>query len=638
MLTTLRISGFAIVDAIEVRFGPGLNVLTGETGAGKSILVNALHLVLGGRMSADVLRDGAEEAVVEALFELPPEHRVLARLESAGLPGSAGRGAGGSAELLVRRVAARGGRGRAFVNGSLCTVSMLEDVLRGLVDVSGQHEHVSLLDPATHTELLDAFAALRQAQDERVLREPLNEQVAGGAGSLLLRYRVAHAALAALVRERDTLAADEGERARRADYLAFQLRELDAADPRAGELEALEEERRVLASAEKLRDAARAAEALAYGEEGSASERVAQAARALAEAGLLDRRLEAPLALLRSAAVELEEAGRELGRYADAVGGDPERLANVEDRLEVLRALSRKHGGSLDAAIARRTAMREELARLSGGGERLREIGAEIDARAGEALALAAELSRRRGEAARAFGAAVRRELEGLAMGRCRLEVALLALESGVDARGKLLGPAGAERAEILIAPNPGEPPRPLARTASGGELSRVLLAVKRTLARNDPVATYVFDEVDAGIGGAVAEAMGRVLADVARGRQVVCVTHLPQVAAFAERHHRVEKRVAGGRTATAVTLLEGEDARRREIARMMAGAIVTDSAIEHAGALITAARSSEPEAATRHPAPGSEVAARSPAPERGRRAAPRRAAARRVGAGARDR
>jgi DNA repair protein RecN (Recombination protein N) len=203
-------------------------------------------------------------------------------------------------------------------------------------------------------------------------------------------------------------------------------------------------------------------------------------------------------------------------------------------------------------------------------------------------------------------------------MARCRLEVVLLPPESGVEARGRVLGPSGAERAEILIAPNPGEPPRPLARTASGGELSRVLLAVKRTLARSDPVASYVFDEVDAGIGGAVAEAMGRVLADVARGRQVICVTHLPQVAAFAERHHRVEKRVAGGRTATAVTLLDGDDARRREIARMMAGATVTDSAIEHAGALMAAARA--------------------PTPERGRRAAPARAAARRVAAGARDR
>ncbi|WP_242356273.1 MULTISPECIES: DNA repair protein RecN [Anaeromyxobacter] len=611
MLTTLRISGFAIVDAIEVRFGPGLNVLTGETGAGKSILVNALHLVLGGRMSAEVLREGAEEAVVEGLFELPADHRVLARLRDAGLPVGAGTVSGESAELLVRRVAARGGRGRAFVNGALCTVSMLEEALRGLVDVSGQHEHVSLLDPTTHTELLDAFAGLRHAQ-----AEPGPELCS--VEPTLLRFRAAHAALAALVRERESLAADEGERARRSDYLAFQLRELDAADPRPGELEALEDERRVLASAEKLRDAARAAEALAYGEEGSASERVAQAARALAEAGLLDRRLEAPLALLRSAAVELEEAGRELGRYGDSVGGDPERLALVEDRLELLRALARKHGGSLDAAISRRVAMREELSRVSGGGERLREVGAEIELRGKEALALAAELTRARTAAARAFAEAVRRELDGLAMGRCRIEVALLPPEVGVEVGAKLLGPAGAERAELRIAPNPGEPLRPLARTASGGELSRVLLAVKRTLARKDPVSTYVFDEVDAGIGGAVAEAMGRVLADVARGRQVICVTHLPQVAAFAERHHRVEKRVSGGRTATAVALLESDAARRGEIARMMAGATVTDSAIEHAGALIAAARA--------------------PTPERGRRAAPARAAARRVSAEARDR
>ncbi len=603
MLTTLRISGFAIVDAIEVRFGPGLNVLTGETGAGKSILVNALHLVLGGRMSAEVLREGADEAVVEALFELPPAHPVFARLEAAGLlPARAREGAPSpddACELLVRRVASRGGRGRAFVNGALCTLAMLEEALRGTVDVSGQHEHVSLLDAGTHLALLDAWAGLDAPSE------------AGAAP--LLRYRAAHAALAALVRERDRLAADEGERARRADYLAFQLAELDRADPRPGELEALEDERRVLASAEKLREAARAAEALAYGEEGSASERVAQAARALAEAALLDRRLEPTLALLRSAAVELEEAGRELGRYAESVGGDPERLAAVEDRLELLRGLARKHGGSLEAAVARRAEMHEELGRLRGGGDRLRELAAELAARGGEALALARELGRGRAEAARGFAASVRRELEGLAMGRCRLEIALLPPEAGVPVDGAVLGPDGAERAEILIAPNPGEPPRPLVRIASGGELSRILLAVKRTLSRKDPVATYVFDEVDAGIGGAVAEAMGRVLSEVSRGRQVICVTHLPQVAAFADRHHRVEKRVAAGRTHTAVALLEADEDRRREVARMIAGATITGSALEHAGALIAAARA--------------------PAPERARRTASPRAAARQIAA-----
>jgi DNA repair protein RecN (Recombination protein N) len=599
MLTTLRISGFAIVDAIEVRFGPGLNVLTGETGAGKSILVNALHLVLGGRMTGDVLREGADEAVVEALFELPSSHRVFGRLEAAGVP----RPEGDPCELLVRRVAARGGRGRAFVNGSLCTVSMLEEALRGIVDVSGQHEHVSLLDPGTHLELLDAYAGLlRAARDDAGSEVP---------GDLLDRYRAAHAEYAALVRERDALAADEGERARRADYLAFQLAELDRADPRPGELEALEDERRVLASAEKLREAARAAEALAYGEEGSASERVGQAARALAEAALLDRRLEPTLALLRSAAIELEEAGRELGRYADAVGGDPERLAAVEDRLELLRALARKHGGSLDLAIARRAEMRSELARLRGGGERLEQLAPALAERGARAAGLARELTAAREKAARSFASAVRGELEALAMGRCRLEVALLPPEAGVPVDGLLVGPCGAERAELLIAPNPGEPPRPLARIASGGELSRILLAVKRTLARKDPIATYVFDEVDAGIGGAVAESMGRVLAEVARGRQVICVTHLPQVASFADRHHRVEKRIAGGRTHAGVVLLEADEDRRREVARMMAGATITDAALEHAAALIAAAHA--------------------PAPAQGRRAAPARAAAHRA-------
>jgi len=631
MLTTLRISGFAIVDAVEVRFGPGLNVLTGETGAGKSILVNALHLVLGGRMSAEVLRDGAEEAVVEALFELPAGHPVLARLAAAGLvEPRAGASPDEVRELLVRRVAARGGRGRAFVNGALCTLGMLEEALRGAVDISGQHEHVSLLDPATHLDLLDAHAGLDAPTGERAEGQPdeAAPERAGGPGErrlaprsgaraehspgtnvpLLLRYRAAHAALAALVREREALSADEGERARRADYLAFQLAELDRADPRPGELDALEDERRVLASAEKLREAARAAEALAYGEEGSASERVAQAARALAEAALLDRRLEPTLALLRSAAVELEEAGRELGRYADGAGGDPERLLAVEERLELLRALARKHG-SLDQAVSRRAGMREELAGLRGGGERLGEIDGEIAARGREAAALARELSLVRAAAARGFAASVRDELDGLAMGRCRIEVALPPPESGIPVDGLLLGAGGAEGAEILIAPNPGEPLRPLAKIASGGELSRILLAVKRTLSRKDPVATYVFDEVDAGIGGAVAEAMGRVLSEVSRGRQVICVTHLPQVAAFADRHHRVEKRIAGGRTRAAVALLEADEDRRREVARMIAGATITDSALDHAAALIAAARAPAPEQGRR---PGSpRVAAR---------------------------
>jgi len=602
MLTTLRISGFAVVDEISVHFGPGLNVLTGETGAGKTILVNALHLVLGGRTTADVLREGADEAVVEALFELPVDHPAFERLGLAPLSGqedhrgetSKGAAAGslprgegcavggGTRELLVRRVLARGGRGRASVNGALCTVSMLEAALRGVVDISGQHEHVSLLDPAVHLELLDAYAGSEG-------REPSEE--GRGDGGLLGRYGEAYAALADRVKERDLLLAEDGERARRADYLAFLLGELDQVNPRPGELEELLVEKRVLASAERLREAARGAEGLAYGEEGSAAERVGQAVRALSEAVALDPQLEGPLCLLKSAGIELEEAGRALSRYAEGVGGDPDRLSAVGDRIELLRALSRKHGGSLETALARREALGEELARLRGGGERLGELAQEIEASEKAALALADELSRLRALAATRLSEAVKRELGGLSMGRCRVEVILLPPEGGIPVGGRTLSQDGAERAEILIAPNPGEPPRPLSRIASGGELSRFLLAMKRVLARRDPVATYVFDEVDAGIGGAVAESMGRVLAEVSGDRQVVCVTHLPQVAAFADRHHRVDKAISGGRTRTEVTWLVEEEDRRREVARMMAGRTVTVSALEHAASLIAEAR-----------------------------------------------
>jgi DNA repair protein RecN (Recombination protein N) len=568
MLTTLRISGLAIVDRVEVGFGPGLHVLTGETGAGKSILVNALHLVLGGRTSAEVLREGADEAIVEALFELPTDHRVFERLAAAGVARPEGAGA---AELLVRRTISAGGRGRAFVNGQLCTAGMLAGALRGIVDVSGQHEHVSLLDEATHLSLLDAFA-----------------------GADARPYREAHGALAALLRERAALAAGAAERARRADDLAFQLRELEAARLGAGEEESLLAERQVLASAERLRAAARTAEAAAYGDDGSASERIGAAVRALEAVAAIDRRLVEPLDLLRAAAAEVAEAGRQLASYADALGGDPERLAWIEERLELLRALARKHGGSVAGAIARRDAIRAELAAEGAGGERSDAVDRALAEAGPRALALARALGDSRRAAAARLGGAVEAELARLGMGRCRVAVELPPVAGSVAWGGVELGPDGAEGARILLAPNPGEPARPLARIASGGELSRLLLALKRALARVDPVPTYVFDEVDAGIGGAVAESVGRMLAEVSRGRQVVCVTHLPQVAAFADRHLRVEKRIVGGRTTASVVPLD-EEARRDEVARMLAGAEVTTSAVEHAASLLRAARGRSP-------------------------------------------
>jgi len=411
---------------------------------------------------------------------------------------------------------------------------------------------------------------------------------------------VAHAALASALRERDALLSARDERACRADYLAFQLRELEALDPKPGEDAELERERQVLASARKLQEAAQAAEALAYGGEGSAAEQLGRAARLLTEAAALDDRLGPVVALLRSAQAEVDEAGRSLARYADGAGGDPERLALVEERLDGLRALARKHGGSLEVALARCQAMREELASLQGGSERLAGLDAEMAEAGGRAVELAGELTRLRQEAARHFSREVRRELGALALERCRLEFAFLPPENALVHAGATLGAEGAERARLLFAPNLGEPPRALARCASGGELSRVLLAVKRSLARADPVDTYVFDEVDAGIGGGVAEAVGRLLSEVSRERQVICVTHLPQVAAFADHHLRVQKQVQGGRTTTTVTALAAAGERRAEVARMLAGLTLTSSALEHAEALIEGARAAPVEVGRR--------------------------------------
>ena len=560
MLTALRISGFAIVDRVEVALGPGLNVLTGETGAGKSILLEALHLVLGGRMGADVLREGADEAVVEALFELPTGHPALARLAAAGLieveggvqeaPPSGladasrpGPGRPGTVEVLVRRTASRSGRGRAFVNGALCTLGLLERCLAGAVDVTGQHEHVALLDEATHLGLLDAFAG--------AARHP--ERASGGEESLVARYRLAHSALAAALRARDALAADEGASGRGGPTTPPSSSRSWMRPTRGrGSSRCW---RRSGGSSARRRSCARPRGR----RRGSATaRRGAPRSRWTGGAGhhRLRRghsRLGGPLGLLRSAAVELEEAGRELGRYAELTGGDPDWLAAVEDRAGALRALARKHGGSLEARALPARGHAGGAGRGSRGGRRpARRAGGGRSGRAGRRRCGSRESSRSiRGDAARRFAVAVERELEGLAMGRCRWRCGSFRPRAGWSSRGRRLAAHGAEGAGIPIAPTPGEPVRPLARIASGGELSRVLLAVKRVLARRDPVATYVFDEVDAGIGAAVPSRM----AGSGRrppGRQVLCVTHLPQVAAFADWHHRVEKAISGGRTHTA--------------------------------------------------------------------------------------
>ena len=555
MLELLRVRAFAIIEELEAHFAPGFNVVTGETGAGKSILVEALHLVLGGRAQADSVRTGAEEAEVQALFRPRHPAECDARLQSLGLPAAGG-------ELVVRRTVQREGRSRAWVNGALATAAQLQAATRGLLDISGQHEHVGLLDAALHLDLLDAHAKL---------------------GEMRARFGEAFSALAAAEKARAQLDSDESQRVQRADWLKFQLDELTKAAPEPGEDERLAQERRVLAAAEKLRAGAEEAEAVL------SEVPAARAAKRLEEMSAIDPALTALAQAVRGAAAELDEAARELSRYAARAGGDPQRLEEIDERLEVLRRIARKHGGTLAAALQRRDQMRAELASLENHDEELARRQAEVERLAAAARSLAENLSSARRAAAGAFGKAVAQELSTLGMARSELSVRFNPAAEGAIAG---MGPSGLETAELLLSPNPGEELRPLSRIASGGELSRVLLAVKRVLAESDPVDAYLFDEVDAGIGGATADAVGRALSAVSRRRQVICITHLPQIAVFAGKHLTVEKEVVKGRTHSRVASVDGDE-RVHELARLLSGK-ATEAALTHARELLAAAQGAD--------------------------------------------
>jgi DNA repair protein RecN (Recombination protein N) len=460
----------------------------------------------------------------------------------------------------------------------MATARQLSDATAGLLDISGQHEHVSLLDAEGHLGLLDAHAGL-------------SADVAA--------YRAAFDRLSELAREKAALQTSEAERARRVDYLKFCLEELDRVAPGEGEEEALQNERRVLAASEKLREAAQTAEAGLYSGEGAAVEAAGAALRRVEEALAVDASLAPAAELLRTAVAEMEESARLLARYAEKIGGEDgkARLEEIEERIELLRKLARKHG-SVAEAVRRRAEMAAELGGLESHDERLSSLDKELAGSQTKAAVLARDLGARRREAGRRFARAVIERLADLGMAGTRFEARLSALAEGVAADGLFLGPRGAERCDFLLSPNRGEELKELSRIASGGELSRVMLAVKGVMAERDPVETYIFDEVDAGIGGATADAVGRALHAVARtGRQVLVVTHLPQIAALAGAHFTVDKAVVKGRTVSRLQQLAADDARRHEIARMLSGK-ATGAALDHAAEML--ARAAAPARAAR--------------------------------------
>jgi DNA repair protein RecN (Recombination protein N) len=552
VLTLLRIFGFALIDELELPFGPGLTAITGETGAGKSILVDALGLLRGGRAAADVIRTGRDEARVEAILELPAGAAARARLVADGREVEEG--------LLVRRVVARNGRGRAHLGGALATAADLGSMVAGLIDIASQHDQQSLTDPESQLAILDAFA------ENQALRAEMTEA-----------YAARMAARAAL----ESFSADARARGEREDLLRFQLGELEAARPEPGEDEALAAERERLRGAERFFAATARGEETLYAGDGAVSERIAAVARDLAPLAALDPALTPILESLGGAQAAVEDAGRELGRYARGVRSDPGRLAEVEERLFLLQRLCRKHGGTVADLVAKQAALRAELNELGSFDDGLAARQAAVGAAEGRAAAAAAALSASRAEAARALEKKVTAGLRELGFAAARLPFALEPRE---------LGPNGADRVRFLFAPNPGEEPRPLAKIASGGELSRVMLAVKQALARTDDVLTYVFDEIDAGVGGGTAEVIGRKLKRLSADRQVIVITHLPQVAAFADAHIRVAKTATRGKTRVEIVRL-AEDERPAEIARMLAGATPSPQAAAHAAEMLRNAR-----------------------------------------------
>ena len=563
MLAYLRIRGLALLDDVTLELASGMNVLTGETGAGKSIIVEALSLLRGARGRSDLVRKGEDAATVDACFD-PSDAlwpRLRAALDEHGIPVDAEEG------VILRRIVPRSGRGRSFVQATPTTQSVLSTVGEHLVDICSQHEHHFLTHPARHLEVLDAWAQLQQPRAE---------------------YTTEYRAWVEARARRDEQSAAAREAGARMDYLRFQIDELEEISPEPGEYEALRARLLLLRDAQRWAEFARDAHVTLYEADDAIAGRLGHLldrARRGGEASDLLAQIQEQLA---TAQIACEEAAQSAARFAGELEIEPGELLVAEERMHELESLRRKHGVEVDALADKLDQMRQELASLDRAEDDLAALEQQVDRGHEICVHRARELHDARVAAAEGLARAVEQELRGLHMPGARLAVR-------VDApQPERPGPTGVDQVQFLFTANPGEPLAPLSRVASGGELSRVLLAIKNALAHEDRVATYVFDEVDAGVGGAVAVAIGRRLKAAAAGHQVLCVTHLPQIAAFADAHYRVDKRRHKGRTITRVTRLD-DDQRIEELARMLGGEDVGDSAREHARQLRADASRSKP-------------------------------------------
>lgn len=573
MISYLKVRNLAIVEELAIEPGPGLNVLTGETGAGKSLLIDSLEFLSGARGTADLVRTGADRMTAEAVFNLPASAKGL--LEERAIDFEI---VDRHVELVVRREMTSAGRGRVSVNGSTLTVRELQPVMECAIEIHGQDESRGRVAGQSYIEMLDSFAGNRERLDN---------------------CRAAYAEWRRLNEELRELTEAHRDRALKVDLLKYQIDEISAAAPRVEEEDQLRNERAVLGNAQALIAAAAAAYALIEEDEFSAAEQLGRAAQHLTGlARSVDeiRQLHDELDELRSRA---REVGRALSRIGDTVH-DPARLEEVEERLATFDRLKKKYGGSIEAALEHLEKITREYDQLNDFESHSAALEASVHKAFEKYRRSAVELSTTRHAAAAALQEEIRRELLDLAMERTEVRIAIATTphsgsELDVDGHPVRFGPDGYDTVDVLIAPNLGDEPRPLDRIASGGELSRLQLAIATALFRNSDraaSATLVFDEVDAGVGGRVAEAVGRKLVSLAERNQVICVTHLPQIAAMGSTHFHVWKEDVAGRTRARISALSSDGERVEEIARMLAGQNVTDSARAHAAELIDQARS----------------------------------------------
>jgi DNA repair protein RecN (Recombination protein N) len=559
VLVELRLENFAVIENVAVEFGAGLNLLTGETGAGKSMLIDALALLLGGKASPDVVRFGAERAVVAAVFELEAdaERSVSKILEDNGMDAD-------DAGLILRREISA--KGRVFVNNQPATVALLKQLAAHIASIHAQNESLVSFDAGVRLELLDQFSGLQL--------DPVQQAFD--------RWKQIKSRI-------DELQQGEQERLRLVDLWNFQKREIEDAKLHPGEDEQLDTQKRVFSNAEKIYSAAMHAFDLLYEGAASTSASLRSAQKHIEELIRYEPKFQEGLASLESARISIEDVGASLRDYAGAIESSPERLAEIEDRLALLDRLKRKYGPTLDEAIKLGEKVTRKLSEIDNKDDILKQLQSELAAAADAYLQSARAISKKRYEAAKKLGKLVETEINQLAMkSQFRIEL------GGTDEENNWTS-SGFDQAEYLISTNPGEPQHPLDQIASGGELSRVMLALKASVESGSTKKrsgaaqrTLVFDEIDTGIGGRAAEAVGKKLKELARAHQIICVTHLPQIATFADHHYLISKKEVSGRTRTSVSEIKGEE-RTEEIARMLSGAKLTDTSLKHAEQMIKA-------------------------------------------------